>query len=160
MRRIFLLAFLMGSFAFSANEESPHTSQHGVGFAAGGTSAVGVAYRGFFANGFGLQTTLGAFGTSRYFDMFGGLQVMYKFHRSSSSILSYYVLAGSGVILESLAHWTLIPGAGVGMEIAIYKGLTAALDISLAPYVPIGRSPTILGYIPLPLPGLAVVYYF
>lgn len=154
-----IIVFASSFCAFSENYELGYATGHGLGVAAGGTSAVGIAYRTFFSNGVGIQSTFGAFGTSRYFDMFGGFQLMYKFHRSSPR-LSYYALIGTGAILESFRHLVLVPGIGVGLEFNIVKGLTAALEIALAPYLPIAAPPTILGYLPLPFPGFALIYYF
>lgn len=154
-----ILGALYSSNIFSAPEEQPESVRHGLGLAAGGTAGVGLAYRVFFPRGIGLQTTFGAFGTSRYVDMFGGVQLMYKFYTPSPS-LSFYGLIGSGLLLESLKGFVMIPGIGAGLEWNIVKGLTAAFEIALAPYVPINKPPTMLGYIPLPFPGLALIYYF
>lgn len=133
---------------------------HGIGLAAGGTSGVGVAYRGWWPSNFGLRSTVGAFGTSRYFDMFGGMELLYNFHVTKGGH-RWYALVGSGFVVESFRSVTLTPGVGVGIEFLLWKKLAISIGISFAPYVGVARPPNpILGYWPLPFPGIAIIYNF
>lgn len=166
MRKYLRFSFLVYSFLLHTlpgigEEIHNPINEHALGIAAGGTSGLGIAYRAFFNIGIGYQFTLGAFGTSRYFDIFGGAQMFLRFYEPSPNF-RFYGLMGSCFILETFPkHFTIIPGLGVGLEYRIFKGLVAAFDLSLAPFVPIGRPKNpILGYIPLPIPGISIAYYF
>lgn len=159
--RIIIIMFTITLSCTTSAQEERKTSRsmvHGIGLAAGGTSGVGISYRGWWPSNFGLRSTLGAFGTSRYFDMFGGMELLYNFHVIEDGYRSY-ILVGSGFIVESWQALTLIPGLGAGIEFLLWKKLTISIGISLAPYVGIARPPNpILGYWPLPFPAIAMIY--
>ncbi len=157
MHRYLVFILLLCTTQIHAEEAKIHATGHGIGLAGGATSGFGIAYRTFYENGLGFQATLGAFGTSKYFDMFSGVQMLYTFHQSSPN-LRFYVLVGVGSVLQSFSELNLVPGMGIGTEFNLYKNLAMAFDISLAPMISI-RKKSPLDYIPLPFPGLAIVYY-
>jgi hypothetical protein len=151
------LAAINGSKS-QASENPSISSGQGVGLAIGGLSLGGISYRQFFRSCLGFQATIGGFPASDYFDTFAGIFLTYKVYEKPS-LGRLYILLGTGAILESRLDLSVAPGAGIGFEFFLRENLVLDVNLSIAPIIHVNHAQHLLGYIPIPLPGLALMYY-
>jgi hypothetical protein len=164
-------------------------SGFGLGFAAGATSGIGVAYRQHFDNGFGLQLAGIGFGGQDNVTANAGVNVMYTFARVW--LARFYAVAGSMLIYTGQPvydwspcavrpedpvdpNWTCEPkrtgwqnrfmptvGAGIGMEFHFTRNIGLALELPLSLWMAFDER----GFLPQetrvwPIPNASLVFYF
>ena len=142
-----------------AFEDPNLTADHGIGLAVGGLSLAGISYRQFFRNCLGFQATVGGFPASDYFDTFASMFLTYKIYEKPSLVRLYFLL-GTGAILESNFNLSLNPGVGIGIEYFVRENFVLDFNLGATPIIHVNHKQHLLGYIPIPLPGLALMYYF
>ncbi|OPZ23779.1 MAG: hypothetical protein BWZ03_00392 [bacterium ADurb.BinA186] len=76
------------------------------------------------------------------------------------SLVRLYLMLGTGAILESNLNLSLNPGAGIGFEYFVRENFVLDFNLGLAPIIHVNHAQHMLGYIPWPLPGTAIIYYF
>ncbi len=141
-----------------ASEDPGLSTGQGIGLAIGGLSLGGISYRQFFRNSLGFQVTIGGLPASKYFDTLAGMFLYYKIYEKPS-VGRLYLLLGTGAIFESNRNITLIPGTGIGFELALRKNLLLDFNLGIAPFIHANHPQHMLGYLPIPLPGMALIYY-
>lgn len=155
---IFFIAIINVSKSY-ASDKLGHSTAQGIGLAVGGLSIGGISYRQFFKNCLGFQATVGSFPVSGNFDTFAGMFITYKIYEKPS-LFRLYLLMGTGALFESNLNVSLAPGAGIGIEYFARENFVLDFNLGAAPILHVNHEQHLLGYIPIPLPGVALIYYF
>jgi hypothetical protein len=133
---LFLIFPLLGFSQTDTLNQSWQTEQHeihslgkhGVGFASGLTTGVGLSYRHYFDK-FRVQLTFGPVITSGEFIMSSGLGLMYELGKTEKT--SFFLYQGSHLFYDSSEVLTFF-GVGIGMEFIVFKQLSYNLMLGFA----------------------------
>jgi hypothetical protein len=156
---VFLFCIIVSPAGKSVEDKGILSTKHSIGISVGGPAIGGLLYRKFFENRLGLQTSILAFPYSNSWDAFFGGHLFFAINESPERY-RFYLLGGVSAILEAFHRTSILPGAGFGMEIGLTRNFSLATELFVAPYIKIGRPQTALGYIPLPIIGIALLYHF
>jgi len=159
--------FALASYADSLDEkpsENVVSARSGMGFAAGYTSGVGIAYRKHFDSEWGYQVAGIGYGDKEDIFVNVGLQSLYDLRRTE--LLHFYLVGGIGWFYgaDNLDNvWTHSNyfgiGAGIGIEMLLMeKNLGLSLELPLTVRFEKADSLEFVGI--YPIPSIALIYYF
>ena len=171
MKKLFILAVIVGVFLYSQGASAEDTSTNSLGFAAGGTYGLGLSYS-HDTPVWGVQVTalpiwdehdggrvFGGINLKRNFHangkvgLYGSLGVAGGFWRENEVDCSWDNQTQTDNCIESIDEgWGVIAGPGVGMQVIFWENMMFRFELPIA----FRYSPS--GYGLSPIPNTALMY--